>query len=104
MHHLTLKRPPLAVAKAKWLSAPSVLLLTGWLLGLMCGHNWQWLLFYLVTSPVCLVCSSLVLAHAVVATGSALFRITMLPLNLVGLAVALVTLVIAACAFMCGST
>jgi hypothetical protein len=83
--HLTLKRPLLAMGKVKWLSAPAVMLSIWSLFGIL-TENPGWLLIGgLFISPVCFVCSSLVLSHTLTATGSTLFRIVVVIVNVLGL-------------------
>ena len=81
---MTLKRPALAFGKVKWLSAPAVLLSIWSLFGIL-TENTGWLLIGgIFISPICLVCSLFVLAHALVATGSAWFRTVVVIVNLLG--------------------
>ena len=97
---MALNRPPLAISKVKWLSIPAGLLLIASLFGLVGLEDWHWLPFYVLVSPVCFICSSLALAHTLVATGPAWFRVAMIAVNFLGIAVALVMFVLAVGIFM----
>ena len=91
--HLTLNRPSLAASKVKWLSAPAGLILIA-SLGIIGLEDWNWLPLYVLISPVCFICSSLALGHILVATGPAWFRVTMIAVNVLGIAVAFVMFVL----------
>ena len=54
----------------------------------MDGENSVLMMLFIVFCPICLVCSLLVIAHILVATGSAGVRITALIVNCLGMVVA----------------
>ena len=86
--HMTLNRPSLAIGRVKWLSVPAVVLTVWSLVGILMQATGWLLLGGLFISPICFICSLLVLSHVFVATGRTLFRAAVVVVNIVGLAFA----------------